>query len=101
VEKQDYKVKLATLMLEELAVRGRPIKMRFLKTYRLTCFWLSPEIGKYILSKLREGGYIDVDDKGRISLKVSMKVSKNLKKILDETERLVKEIYLRGVISLR
>lgn len=101
MEKQDYKIRLATLILEELAVRSRPVKLRFLKTYRLISFWLSPEIAQYIISKLREGGYINVDDKGRASLRVSMKVSKNLKRIIEEAEKLVKEAYLRGSISLR
>ena len=101
MERQDYRVKLATLILEELAVRSRPVKARFLKTYRLTCFWLGPETARYILSKLREGGYIHVDDKGRISLRVNMRTSKNLRKIIEETEKLVKELYSRGQISLR
>jgi len=97
----DHRVKIATYILEELALRGGISRLRYLKTFRLLCFWLGKDIANYILNKLAEGKYITLD-KDRVILNVKLKVEKNYNRLIKEFEEYVKNLYINNVkISLR
>ncbi len=53
--------RLATLILRELAYRGGKCKLRYLKVYRTIEEWGGEEYASYIISRLREGGFIRVE----------------------------------------
>jgi len=70
VADRELLVKLALLMLEELALRrGGRVKPRYWKTYRMAEFWLGRETVHRVLERLVEGGYVKIDGEYVVLLK--------------------------------
>ncbi len=85
--------KLALLLLEELALRGGTVKLRFLKTYRYLVFWLGRNRAEYFLRRLVEGGYIEWKGK-YVRLKVRKTPSLTYGKLLKLIDETIRELYL-------
>ena len=80
---------IALKILEELAYRNGRVKLKFLKTYRMICYWKGVEYANYIIKRLVEGKYIQVNGEYVNLLRQDIKVDKSLTRILKELKELL------------
>ncbi len=81
-------VKIALLILEELALRNGRVRKKYLKTYRMLTYWKGSEYSRKILNKLVEGGYLKIDSDYVVLLK-TFKVNKSLSNIYREMRKIL------------
>ncbi len=84
--------KLAYYVLAEISARWR-VRRKYLKTYRVITYFLGHEISWLILTKLREGGYIDFDGDYVVCLK-PIQVQKPLHRLEAELRN-----YVCGIVT--
>lgn len=88
---KDRDIKIALSILEELCLRGGKCKLKYLKTYRIVCYWLGFEYAKYIIKKLQEGNYVRLNNEV-LELTKKFSINKSLNKIISELLNLVKTV---------